>query len=228
MSTSGITGSLLSQIVGSTPTANQFASDLNQLAQDLQSGNLSAAQQDFVELSQDALNGATSSTANTSASGITTNLLSNIASSPTDSSTFTSELNQLGSDLQNGNLASAQQDLLAVDSTALNAAPVAGAGSSATVNPTSSASANSNESAVLIQATIQALEAGDDSVASSTLAQLAAISPNSAGASALQQASESFGSGSSNSVSTSSTSQLLQSLNTSNSGNSASILSLLA
>jgi len=228
LSTSPITSGLLSQIVGSPSTANQFASDLNQLAQDLQSGSLPTAQQDYLALTEDALNGATSSTANTSASGITTNLLSNIAASPSESSTFTSELNQLGSDLQNGDLTSAQQDLLAVDSTALNAASAASGGSSGSSGSTTSVSAGSNDSAALIQATIQALEAGDNSAASSTLTQLAAISPNSVGASALQQASESFGSTSSSSSSSSSVTQLLQSLDTSNSGNSASVLNLLA
>jgi hypothetical protein len=228
LSTSGITSSLLSQIIGSPSTADQFATDLNQLAQDLQSGSLPAAQQNYVQLSEDALNGATSSTANTSASGITTALLSNIASSPSASNTFSSELNQLGSDLQNGDLASTQQDLLAIDSTALNAASAASSGSSATPGTTSSTSAGSSESAVLIQGVIQALEAGDNSAVSSALTQLAAISPNSAGASALQQASESFASGSSSSSSSSSITQLLQSLDTSDTGNSASILSLLA
>ncbi len=227
LATSGITSSLLSQIVGSPSTANQFASDLNQLAQDVQSGSLPAAQQDYVQLSEDALDGATSSTANTSASGITTTLLSDIASSSA-SSTFTSELNQLGSDLQNGDLTSAQQDLLAIDSTALNAAPGAGGGSSGASGATSSTSASSNERAVLIQGIIQALKAGDNSAVSGALTQLAAISPNSAGASALRQASESFGSSSSSSSSPTSISQLLQTLDTSNTGNPASILSLLA
>jgi hypothetical protein len=228
LATSGITSSLLSQIVGSPSTANQFASDLNQLAQDVQSGSLPAAQQDYVQLSEDALDGATSSTANTTASGITTTLLSDIASSSSASSTFTSELNQLGSDLQNGDLTSAQQDLLAIDSTALNAAPGAGGGSSGASGATSSTSASSNERAVLIQGIIQALKAGDNSAVSGALTQLAAISPNSAGASALQQASESFGSSSSSSSSPTSISQLLQTLDTSNTGNPASILSLLA
>lgn len=223
MSTSAITGSLLSQVLDSTPTANQFASDLNQVAQDLQGGNLSAAQQDFVTLSEDALNGTTSSIDNTSASGITTNLLSSIASSSSSSSSFTRELNQLGSDLENGDLTSAQQDMLQLDSTALGAAS-ASSTASATA---SSATPSANESATLIQWIMQAMKAGDTSAVSSGLSQLAAISPTSAGASALEQASASFGSGSSISSSSSSISQLLQSLQTTNSAGSASVLSLL-
>lgn len=227
LSSSAITSSLLSQLLGSTSTANQFADDLNQLAQDLQSGNLSAAQQDYVTLSEDALNGATSSTANSSASGITPNLLSAIASSSSGSSSFLNQLNELGSDLQNGDLTSAQQDMLALDSTALNAASAVASGSSGTASTTNSTSASSKESAVLIQTIMQALKAGDTSAVSSALSQLASISPSSAGASALQQASESFGSSSLNSSSSNSVSQLLQSLERSNSGNAASILSLL-
>ena len=122
MATSGITSSLLSQIASTPSTANQFLTDLNQLAKDLQGGNLSGAQDDFVTLSQDALNGGAASSTTTSASGITASLLSDITSSAGSSNFFASELNQLGSDLQNGDLSSAQQDLLSLDSTALNAA----------------------------------------------------------------------------------------------------------
>ncbi|MGA2812637.1 MAG: hypothetical protein ABSG16_14635 [Candidatus Acidiferrum sp.] len=228
MSTSGITSTLLAQILESPSTANQFTSDLNQLAQDLQSGNLATAQQDYVTLSEDALNGVGSSTANTAASGISTNLLSAISSSSSASPSFTSELNQLGSDLQNGDLNSAQQDLLALDSTALNTASAVNGGASANSATASSASASPNENAVLIQAITQGIEAGDNPAVSSALSQLAAISPSSAGASALLQASESFGSSSSSSSSPDSITQLLQSLDTSNSGNSGSILNLSA
>jgi len=228
VSTSGITSSLLAQIAESSSTANQFTSDLNQLAQDLQSGNLSAAQQDYVTLSEDALNGTGSSTADTSASGITPSLLSSIASSSSDASSFTSELNQLGSDLQNGDLTSAQQDMLALDSTALNSAPAASSdGSSSDSGTASAASPSPNNSATLIHAILQAMEVGDNATVSSALSQLAAISPSSAGASALQQASESFGASSSNSPSSTAISQLLQSLGTSGSGSSGSILDVL-
>lgn len=92
MSTSAITSSLLSQIASSPSTADQFLTDLNQLAKDLQGGDLGAAQEDYVTLSEDALNGATSSTATTSSSGITAALLSGIASSSSSSSSFVSEL----------------------------------------------------------------------------------------------------------------------------------------
>ncbi len=228
MSTSGITSSLLSQIAGSPSEANQFVTDLNQLAQDLQTGNLSAAQGDYVTLSQDALNGAGSSTATTSASGITTKLLSDIAASSGSSTSFVNELNQLGTDLQNGNSTAAQQDLLALDSTALNAASSASGSSSATTSATTSAvPATQEQTTELVHAVVQALGAGDTSVASSALSELASISPSSAGATILQQESDNFGSGSSSTSNSNPTSQLLQSLNPSSAG-STSGLSLLA
>ncbi|MGC2398942.1 MAG: hypothetical protein WA510_04140 [Acidobacteriaceae bacterium] len=224
MATSAITSNLLSQIVSSQSTANQFVSDLNQLAQDLQTGNLPAAQQDYVTLSEDAQNGLTSSSATTSASGITTTLLSDIASSSSSSSTFVNELNQLGTDLQNGNLANAQQDLLGLDSTALNAASSTSTNSGATSSATSATATNQAQAGLLIQAIVQALGEGDSSAVSSGLSELASISPSSAGASALEQESAAFGSGASSS--SGSINQLLQGLNSSSS--SSSLLNLLA
>jgi hypothetical protein len=221
MSTSGITSSLLSEIAGSPSAANQFVTDLNQLAKDIQSGDLSAAQQDYVTLSQDALDGATASTADTSSSGITPSLLSDVASSSSGASSFVSELNQLGTDLGNGDLSSAQSDMLSLDSTALNAVPSSVAASS------SSSTSNQAEIAALIKATIQAMEVGDDSAISTDMSQLASVSTSSEGASYLESASESYGS-SSSSAPRSSISQLLQGLSTDGSSSSNSSLSLLA
>ncbi len=218
MSTSGITSSLLSQIAGSPSAANQFVTDLNQLAQDLKSDNLSAAQQDYVTLSQDALNGATSSTASTSTSGVTTSLLSAVASSSNSENSFVTELSQLGTDLQNGDLTDAQTDMLNLESTASGAAPA--------TSSSSAGSTNQAQITELINAIIQAMEVGDDSVIGSAMSQLASISPDSKGASVLQQDGASYGSTSSSS--SSSLSQLLQSLNTNSSGSSESTLSLLA
>lgn len=226
MSTSGISSSLLAEIASSPSAANQFVTDLNQLAQDLQGGNLSAAQQDYVTLSQDALDGVSSSTATTSSSGITTALLSDIASSSSSSSSFVSELNQLGTDLSNGDLSDAQGDMLSLDSTALSAAP---SSSSTTSTSSSSSTTNAAEISALIKATIEAMEAGDDADVGTDMSQLASISTSSDGASYLQSAGQSYsGSSSSTSSSSSSISQLLQSLNSSESSTSSSSLSLLA
>jgi hypothetical protein len=229
LSTIGITSSLFSQIASSPSTANQFVTDLNQLAQDLQSGNLSAAQNDYVTLSDDAQDGATSSTATTSASGITANLLSDIADSTSSSATFVNELDQLGTDLQSGNLTAAQDDLLDLDSTAMNVASTAAASPGAS-SGTASATTQTSQAQTdkLIQAVIQAMEAGDDSVISSALSELASVSSSSQGASVLEQESQSYGSSSNSASSASSTSQLLQSLDAGSGNSSNSTLSLLA
>jgi hypothetical protein len=224
LATSGISSSLLSQIASSPSTANAFLTDLNQLAKDLQSGNLSGAQDDFVTLSQDALDGATSSSATTSASGVTGSLLSEITSSAGSSNSFAGELNQIGADLENGDLSSAQRDLLSLDSTALNAASLSGAPPS-----TPSSGGNRADSSALINAVVQAMDAGDSSFASSALTQLASISPSSAGAGELQQLGQSL-SGSGSSSQASSINELMQSadVNAANSDSSLSILSLFA
>ena len=69
----------------------QFQQEFQQLGQDLQSGNLSAAQTDFTTLQQIGSN--------------------STATSPTASSNpLAQAFNQLGQDLQSGNLSAAQQD----------------------------------------------------------------------------------------------------------------------
>jgi hypothetical protein len=229
LSSVGFTSSLLSEIASASPTANQFVTDFNQLAQDLQSGNLSAAQQDYVTLSNDALDGTTSSTATSSASGITTSLLSDITGNSGSTTSFVDELNQLGTDLQNGDLTSAQGDMLSLDSTALNSAPAstASTGSTASSSSSTAAPANSAETAQLIHAVVEAMEAGNNSAISSALTELASVSSSSAGANILEQQSATYASGASSSPSSSSVSQLLQGLNGS-SNSSSSVLSLLA
>ncbi len=68
----------------------QIRQEFQQLGQDLQSGNLSAAQSDFATLQQ--LQPQTSST------------------SPTQSNPITQEFSQLATDLKSGNVSAAQQD----------------------------------------------------------------------------------------------------------------------
>lgn len=226
MSTVNFTTSLLSGIAGSSSTADQFVTDLDQLAKDLQSGNLSAAQEDFVTLSQDAQNGTGSPTATSSDSGITTTLLSDIAGSSSSTSTFVNELNQLGTDLQNGDLSSAQQDLLSLDSTALNASSSGSStGTSSSISTTSSSQTETTE---LIRAIVEALGTGNASAASTGLSELASVSSSSKGATYLESLSESLGSSSSSSSPSNSVSTLLQSLDSNNSSSSSSILSILA
>lgn len=69
----------------------QLQQEFQQLGQDLQSGNLSAAQTDFATLQQIGSN-------------------SNATSSTASSNPLAQAFNQLGQDLQSGNLSAAQQD----------------------------------------------------------------------------------------------------------------------
>ena len=87
MSTSGITSSMFSPL-------QQFQQDFQQLGADLQSGNTTAAQSDFVTLQND-LQQISSTSASTSAS---------------QSSPLAQAFSQLGQDLQSGNLSAAQKD----------------------------------------------------------------------------------------------------------------------
>lgn len=83
MAIESITSSLLSQNISPPSTANQLASDLDKIASDLAKNDMPAAQEDYVKLTEDALNGSTlspkpaevSNTAESSASPPTINLL---------------------------------------------------------------------------------------------------------------------------------------------------------
>ncbi|MGB7823482.1 MAG: hypothetical protein WBL22_14910 [Candidatus Sulfotelmatobacter sp.] len=90
MSVSGISSSSLYNTQGVQSTFQQFQQEFQQLGQDLQSGNLSAAQSDFATLQN---LGAQNST----------------ATSPS-SSPIAQAFSQLAKDLQSGNLSAAQQD----------------------------------------------------------------------------------------------------------------------
>jgi outer membrane protein assembly factor BamD (BamD/ComL family) len=79
-----------------TPVFQQIKTEFQQLGQDLQSGNLTAAQSDFTTLSQN-LSGASQSSATT-------------ASSATGNTPLAQAFAQLGQDLQSGNLQAAQKD----------------------------------------------------------------------------------------------------------------------
>jgi outer membrane protein assembly factor BamD (BamD/ComL family) len=97
MSTSGIS-SMFSMI-------EQFQQNFQQLGTDLISGNLSAAQSDFVTLEND-LTQTSSTSTSTSTSGTTSTSTSTSESSNPIAQAFS----QLSTDLQAGNLTAAQQD----------------------------------------------------------------------------------------------------------------------
>jgi len=91
MSTSAISGASLYNTQSIQDNFQQFQQEFQQLGQDLQSGNLSAAQQDFVTLQQLSPQGSSSSSTQTN-------------------NPIAQEFNQLSQDLQSGNLSAAQQD----------------------------------------------------------------------------------------------------------------------
>jgi hypothetical protein len=56
LSNIGITTNLMTKVTGLPSAANEFVIDLNQLAHDLQSGNIAAAEEDYVLFSEAVLN----------------------------------------------------------------------------------------------------------------------------------------------------------------------------
>jgi hypothetical protein len=100
MSISAISSSLASYGAQATESPmKKLEQDLKQLGQDLKSGNLTAAQSDFVTLQQDLPQSSSSSATGSSATG-----------SSTSSDPIAKAFQQLGTDLQSGNLTAAQQD----------------------------------------------------------------------------------------------------------------------
>jgi outer membrane protein assembly factor BamD (BamD/ComL family) len=102
MSVTGVFGTVLNSALSGTQSVqnNQgnfqpFQSEFQQLGQDLQAGNLSQAQQDFVTLSEN-FPGASQQTATSSNNSIA------------------QAFNALSNDLQNGNLSAAQQDFATI------------------------------------------------------------------------------------------------------------------
>ena len=107
----------------------QLAGEFQQLAQDVQSGNLTQAQQDFTTLAQNipgvslgsvppstgiANTPSTSGTTATGATGGTTPA----TATPSSTNPLIQAFNQLGQDLQSGNLQGAQQDITKIETTA--------------------------------------------------------------------------------------------------------------
>jgi outer membrane protein assembly factor BamD (BamD/ComL family) len=120
MSVTGIASSLLSILSGSRHQQSpmqQIRSEFQQLGQDLQSGNLTQAQSDFTTLSKNL-----SSVFQNS--GVTTGTATTAGANP-----VIQAFNQLGQDLQSGNLQAAQQDFTTIQQDAqqqLNATQVQG------------------------------------------------------------------------------------------------------
>jgi hypothetical protein len=123
MSITGIASSILSGVSGSQHGQSKFQQvrdEFKQLAQDLQSGNLAQAQQDFTTLSKNlpGISQTSSATASqvSSATGST-------AGGTTGTGSLLQEFNKLGQDLKSGNLQAAQQDFSSIQQSAQQISP---------------------------------------------------------------------------------------------------------
>lgn len=143
------------QNVQNTPsTFQQITAEFRQLGQDLQTGNLTQAQQDFTTLSQ-----------------------SLPSASQTSSNPVLQALTQLGKDLQAGNLQAAQQDYTTVEQDAQQIASQVGGHHGhhrhhAVSSQSSSSSQQANPIAQAFSALAQDLQAGNLSGAQSAFAAL--------------------------------------------------------
>jgi outer membrane protein assembly factor BamD (BamD/ComL family) len=104
MMASGISASGLSDYANQS-SLQQLLQEFQQLGKDLQAGNLTAAQSDFVTLQQDLPQSSVASASQTGTASASSSQTSNQSSDPI-AQTFA----QLASDLQSGNLTAAQQD----------------------------------------------------------------------------------------------------------------------
>jgi len=117
MSVSGILSGVISNVLSSQTQSTQnprqqFQQEFQQLGQDLQSGNLSAAQTDFATLQQDAPPGSP---------------LASLSSTTQGSNSLTNAFSQLSQDLQSGNLSGAQSDFSTIQQDFQNQAQSQGA-----------------------------------------------------------------------------------------------------
>jgi outer membrane protein assembly factor BamD (BamD/ComL family) len=134
MSVTGIASSLLSILSGSRHQQSpiqQIRSEFQQLGQDLQSGNLTQAQSDFTTLSKNLSSVFQNSGITSATTPTTTAALASTAATtaPANTNPVIQAFNQLGQDLQSGNLQAAQQDFTTIQQDAQqqqNAAQVQG------------------------------------------------------------------------------------------------------
>ncbi len=152
-------------MASSPSAAEQLATNLNPLAKDTHGGNLSAAPQDYVTLSQDALNSSASAQAPTSTTAVAAGLLLDIASSSSSASALVNDLNRLGTDLAGNALNDVSRLLTAVSVMNIGA----------TASGSSTQSVASAAAAQLIQETLQAMTAGDGAAVNTDLSQLASL-----------------------------------------------------
>ena len=173
MSVSGISSSSLFNNQAVQSSFQQFNQEFQQLGQDLQSGNLSAAQSDFSTLQ---------------------NLLSQNSTATSESNSPVAQaFNQLAKDLRSGNLSAAQQDFTTIQQDFKNQSTQAQTDSSQGHHHRHGAGSGSSEITQLFDQLGTALQSGDLSSAQqaySSLAQQFQQSPQS-GATESQPANQS-------------------------------------
>jgi outer membrane protein assembly factor BamD (BamD/ComL family) len=158
MSVTGISSSGFSDYGAQSVQKNQVAQEFQQLGQDLQSGNLSAAQSDFATLQQ--LVSQAGSASSSSSSGQSGNPIAQAFS-------------QLATDLKSGNLTAAQQDFAQIQKDFQNLAEQNQvSGDNGSELPQHHHRGGSNSISQLFEQLGQSLQSGDLTSAQSTFATL--------------------------------------------------------
>jgi outer membrane protein assembly factor BamD (BamD/ComL family) len=161
MSVTGISSSGFSEYGAQSVQKNQVAQEFQQLGQDLQAGNLSAAQSDFTTLQQ-LVSQAGSATASLAAN-----------SSSQSGNPIAQAFSQLASDLKSGNLTAAQQDFAQIQKDFQNlAAQNQASGDNGAELPHHHHRGGSNSVSQLFEQLGQSLQSGDLTSAQSTFAAL--------------------------------------------------------
>jgi outer membrane protein assembly factor BamD (BamD/ComL family) len=166
MSVTGISSSGFSDYGAQSVQKNQVAQEFQQLGQDLQAGNLSAAQSDFATLQQLVSQaGSAASSASSSSSS---------SSSPSQSENpIAQAFSQLATDLKSGNLTAAQQDFAQIQKDFQNlAAQNQASGDNGAELPHHHHRGGSNSINQLFEQLGQSLQSGDLTSAQSTFATL--------------------------------------------------------
>jgi len=164
MSVTGISSSGFSDYGAHSVQKNQVAQEFQQLGQDLQAGNLSAAQSDFATLQQ-LVSQAGSAVSSASSSS---------SSSPSQSGNpIAQAFSQLATDLKSGNLTGAQQDFAQIQKDFQNlAAQNQASGDNGAGLPHHHHRGESNSISQLFEQLGQSLQSGDLTSAQSAFATL--------------------------------------------------------
>jgi len=185
MSVTGISSSGFSDYGAQSVQKNQVAQEFQQLGQDLQAGNLSAAQSDFATLQQ-----------LVSQVGSAATSVSSSSSSSQSGNPIAQAFSQLAADLKSGNLTAAQQDFAQIQKDFQNlAAQNQASGDNGSGLPHHHRG-GSNTVSQLFEQMGQSLQSGDLTSAQSTFATLQQdLQQNSAGSTTSDTSSQAAVSG---------------------------------